>query len=36
MLLAPDGHKNLNSIGEIYNIPKITLVKDEIENMDLL
>jgi hypothetical protein len=36
MLLTPDGHKNLNSIGEIYGIPKMILVKDEIENMDKL
>jgi hypothetical protein len=36
MLLAPDGHKNLNSIGEIYNIPKLSLTQNEIENMDIL
>ena len=36
MLLAPDGHRNLNSIGEIYGIPKMVLSKDEIENMDVL
>jgi hypothetical protein len=36
MLLAPDGHRNLNSIGEIYNIPKLSLTQNEIENMDIL
>lgn len=36
MLLAPDGHRNLNSIGEIYNIPKLVLTQNEIENMDIL
>lgn len=35
-LLAPQGHKSLESLGKLYNYEKISLSKEQIENMDLL
>jgi hypothetical protein len=36
MLLSPGLQKSLASIGKLYNLNKLELRKDEIENMDLL
>jgi hypothetical protein len=35
-LLAPQGHKSLESLGNLYNYEKVSLSKEQIENMDLL
>jgi hypothetical protein len=36
MLLAPGGQKNLDSIGKMYNIPKIDITPYSKERMDVL
>jgi len=35
-LLAPQGKKDLKSLGILHNIPKIELTQNQIENMDVL